>query len=417
MLRARRRAPLAALIGANLVSTVGGSMSLVALPWFVFETTGDTALTGIAATCEFLAVAAASMFAGSAIRLLGPRGTRVLSDVVAGLAVLAVPVLHMTIGIAYPVLLVLVAVNGLLRTPAVAASFVMLAQTARLGATTTEAVSGPYLASLELAKVIGVPLAGATIALVGAPSALAVDAATFLVSGLAIQLFLPAERQPDQDHRPSLRSASQVLRADGVLVRLITIMFAIAVATSGWSSVLAPVYGQTVLHSAPRLAVILTASGIGAIAGSSLAGILGPRFDRRVLTTGAVLLALLPPFILIAFHAPVPAVVGAMLAAGFGSGLFSATFITIQYERIPAAEQGHVFGLVGGIGTAGIAVGPLLAGTLLKVAPLSVGAMAIATVGMTAAAVLALTPGLRRPTTAPITNPDSTTADHRARTR
>ncbi|MEQ4208778.1 MFS transporter [Actinopolymorpha sp. B9G3] len=394
--RPRRRAPLAALMGANLVSTVGGAMSLVALPWFVFQTTGDTALTGIAATCEFLAVAAASLFAGSVIRHLGPRGTRVISDVVAGLAVLAVPVLHVTTGIAYPLLLVLVAVNGLLRTPAVAASMVMLAQTARLAETTTETVSGPYLASLELAKVIGVPLAGATIALVGAPWALVVDAATFLVSGLAIQLFLPAERQPRQDHRPSLLSAAQVLRADRVLVRLITIMLALAVAMSGWNSVLAPVYGQTVLHSAPQLAAILTASGIGAIAGSSLAGILGPRLDRRLLMATAVLLALVPPFILIASQAPVPAVVGAMLTAGFGSGLFSATFITIEYERIPPADQGHVFGLVGGIGTAGIAVGPLLAGALLTVAPLSVGAVAIATVGATAAAALALTPGLRR---------------------
>ncbi|MEQ7007904.1 MFS transporter [Actinopolymorpha sp. B17G11] len=394
--RPRRRAPLAALMGANLVSTVGGAMSLVALPWFVFQTTGDTALTGIAATCEFLAVAAASLFAGSVIRHLGPRGTRVISDVVAGLAVLAVPVLHVTTGIAYPLLLVLVAVNGLLRTPAVAASMVMLAQTARLAETTTETVSGPYLASLELAKVIGVPLAGATIALVGAPWALVVDAATFLVSGLAIQLFLPAERQPRQDHRPSLLSAAQVLRADRVLVRLITIMLALAVAMSGWNSVLAPVYGQTVLHSAPQLAAILTASGIGAIAGSSLAGILGPRLDRRLLMATAVLLALVPPFILIASQAPVPAVVGAMLTAGFGSGLFSATFTTIEYERIPPADQGHVFGLVGGIGTAGIAVGPLLAGALLTVAPLSVGAVAIATVGATAAAALALTPGLRR---------------------
>jgi predicted MFS family arabinose efflux permease len=401
-------------MGANLISTIGGAMSLVALPWFVFETTGDTALTGIAAACEFLAVTAASLFAGSAIRCFGPRGTRVISDVVAGLAVLAVPVLHVTTGVAYPVLLVLVAVNGLLRTPAVAASFVMLAQTARLAATSTDAVSGPYLASLELAKVIGVPLAGATIALVGAPWALVVDAATFLVSGLSIQVFLPAGRQPEHDHRPSLRSATQVLRADGVLVRMITIMFAVSVAMSGWNSVLAPVYRQRVLHSAPQLAAILTASGIGAIAGSSFAGVLGPRLDRRFLTTSAVLLALVPSFILIALHAPVPAIVGAMFVAGLGSGLFSATFIAIEYERIPATEQGHVFGLVGGIGTAGIAVGPLLAGALLKVAPLGVGAAAIAAVGTTAAAVLALTSGLRKPT-APPSDPGSATASGETR--
>ncbi|MFC7403745.1 MFS transporter [Georgenia alba] len=392
-----RRAPLVVLIVANVVSTVGGAMSLVALPWFVFEITGNTTMTGLAATCEFLAVAAASLVAGAFVRRLGPRATRVLSDVFAGVAVLAVPVLHATTGIDYPVLLVLVAVNGFLRTPAVAASFVLLARTADLARTTTDAVSGPYLASLHLANVIGAPLAGAVISLVGAPWALVVDAATFIASGLAVQVFLPSVRDENRDRGPSLRTATAYLRGDRLLVHLVAVSFVLSVALAGWGSVLAPVYGQRVLESPGLLAVILTANGIGSILGSSIAGLVGRRVRRSILMPGSAALAFVPAFVLLALRAPVPAVVAAMLVAGLGAGLFSATFVTIEYERIPTAEQAHVFGMVGGIGTAGVAIGPLLAGVALEVVTFPAVAAAIAVVGVLVAAHLTRLTGLREP--------------------
>ena len=110
---------MAALLAANVISVAGGAMSLVALPWFVLATTGSTVLTGIAAVCETLPVIGSSLVAGAVVDRLGAKRTRVASDAVSAGAVLAIPVLHAGVGIAYWQILVLVAVNGALRTPAV----------------------------------------------------------------------------------------------------------------------------------------------------------------------------------------------------------------------------------------------------------------------------------------------------------
>jgi hypothetical protein len=41
------RRPFLALMGANAVSQIGNMMTLVAVPWFVLETTGSAAQVGL----------------------------------------------------------------------------------------------------------------------------------------------------------------------------------------------------------------------------------------------------------------------------------------------------------------------------------------------------------------------------------
>ena len=42
-----RRAQLLCLIAANAISQLGNVVAVVALPWYVLETTGSAALTGV----------------------------------------------------------------------------------------------------------------------------------------------------------------------------------------------------------------------------------------------------------------------------------------------------------------------------------------------------------------------------------
>lgn len=48
-LRHRRRLPIFALLGANAVSMVGDMMTMVAVPWFVLQTTGSATKTALRA--------------------------------------------------------------------------------------------------------------------------------------------------------------------------------------------------------------------------------------------------------------------------------------------------------------------------------------------------------------------------------
>jgi hypothetical protein len=50
----RRRGPLAALLLAEVVSTTGSQMTLVALPWFVLVTTGSPVRMGVVVAADLV---------------------------------------------------------------------------------------------------------------------------------------------------------------------------------------------------------------------------------------------------------------------------------------------------------------------------------------------------------------------------
>ena len=397
------RTSLAMLVAANLVSTVGGAMSLVALPWFVFSTTGDAALTGVAASCEFAAVVVASTCAGWSIQRLGARGTRVLSDLVSGVAVLAVPALHALGALPFALLLVLVAVNGFLRTPAVAASYLLLAAAADRARTTTDAVSGPYRASLALAGAIGAPVAGAAIAAAGAPLVLVGDAATFLASAALVRAYLPRVVPEHRDDRssPSVAGALRLVVRSPLLRLLVGTSVVLGVLSAAWGTVIAPVYGTEVLRSASALGAVLAAQSAGAILGSWT----GTRVERllplRWLAPLAVATAFVPMFLALARSAPLGVMLPVAFAFGAATGVYGTVLVNIEYATVPPDQQGHVFGVLTALAQTSAAVGPLLAGGVVAASSLRAFALAAAVVGLATAGVLLAARPLREPWRSP----------------
>jgi MFS family permease len=344
-------------------------MSLVALPWFVYETTGSAALTGIAAACETVPVVAVSVVAGTVVARLGARRTRAWSDLVAGVAVLAVPLLHASVGIAYWQLLLLVAANGALRTPAVAASMVMLRDVTRLAGLTHDQTIGPYAASVRLAATLGAPAAGTLIAFIGAPSVLVFDAATFLLSAALILLLVPAAQDEPADAasdenpgRSDVTAGIAVLRGDRMLLTLTLFAVVLAVMTAGWNSVGAPIYGKTVLNSAVQLGVVLGLFGAGALVGNLAYAPLSRRLSRYILLVAALIAAGPLPWVGLAFHPPLMVLLPGMALAGVGLGVLSPLYLSLQYDRVPRSDQAHLFGLTFGLQTGGEALGAALAG-------------------------------------------------------
>jgi predicted MFS family arabinose efflux permease len=404
----RRRRPLVALLTANVISVLGGAMSLVALPWFVFDTTGSAGLTGIAAVCETAPVVLMSIVAGSVVARVGARHTRGWSDLVAGVAVLSIPVLHATGGVAYWQVLVLVGVNGALRTPAVAASLVLLREVTALAGLRDEQTSGAYAASVRLASTLGAPTAGALIAVIGAPGVLAVDAATFLISAVTVWGLIPAHpsarrdsgsrRDPERRSRPT--DGFTVLRNDPLLLTLSGIAVAFAVTSAGWASVAAPIYGQTVLRSPLQLGVVLGTFGAGALIGNLTYARLARHLSRYTILATALLLSGPALWTGLGLQAPLPVLLPLMAAAGLSVGLLPPLYLTLQYRRVPRPQQGHLFGLTFGMETAGQTIGAALIGFVLTYTSLTATLLGMgAATAVFTAAVLRATPlqQLRQP--------------------
>jgi predicted MFS family arabinose efflux permease len=383
---------------------LGGSMSLLAVPWFVYETTGDPLRTGVVALCETLPLVACSFLAGAVVQRIGARRTRVWSDVVSGATVVAIPVLHATTGIPFWLLLVLVAVNGAVRAPAPAASLVLLAVASAARGASTDATIGAYAATLRVATTAGAPLSGLLIAVLGAPSVLLVDAATFLASAALVQALVPAEttaRGAAAAHLPAgtrvgVGAGFAVLRQDRTLALLSTAVVVVAVVEAGWASVLAPVYGTEVLSSALVLGVLFGVLGAGATAGSLLHPWLAARWPAQPLLVAAVLLAGAPRFAVLAAAPPLGWLLLVVFVSGLALGVLGPLWLGVQYERVPRGRQSHVFGVTFGLEQGGVALGALGGGLLLRAVPVTSALLVLAGVGLTVAGALALTRPLQQ---------------------
>jgi MFS family permease len=77
---------------ATLVSAAGNGVALVALPWVVLELTGSAADVGLVAAVAAVPLVLAGLVSGTIVDRFGRRRTAVVSDVLSGVSVAAIPV-------------------------------------------------------------------------------------------------------------------------------------------------------------------------------------------------------------------------------------------------------------------------------------------------------------------------------------
>src|SRR5436189_6241176 len=121
-----RSRSLMALLVAGLVSFTGSAMTFVALPWFVLITTGSTARMGWVLAAELAPVGLLGIPAGGVIGRLGAKLTMNISDAARVPLMTAIPVLHWTGHLSFPLLLALVFLMGCFLAPYYASSRLVL---------------------------------------------------------------------------------------------------------------------------------------------------------------------------------------------------------------------------------------------------------------------------------------------------
>ena len=105
-------------------------------------------------------------------------------------------------------------------------------------------------------------------------------------------------------------------------------------------NVLGPVVAREHYGGALAWSVIITAQAIGLIAGSLVAMRLRPAFPLLVATV--ITFGFVPPFFLLAFHAPVWLVAVSMLAIGVAIDVFEVLWMTALQEHIPGDKLSRV---------------------------------------------------------------------------
>ena len=89
-----KRIPILSLFAANAISNTGNVLATIAIPWFVLQTTGSAAQTGITGFFTILPVVVAGFLGGALIDRLGYKPTSIIADLASGVTVALIPLLQ-----------------------------------------------------------------------------------------------------------------------------------------------------------------------------------------------------------------------------------------------------------------------------------------------------------------------------------
>ena len=360
------------MLSADAISIAGNAAALVAIPWFVLQTTGSASKTGITAAAGIVPVIMSGLVGGPYVDRLGYRRASIIADLTSFAAVAAIPLMHATVGLAFWQLVLLVFLGALLDAPGVTARASMLPEVAEPAGWSLERVSGAAAAVNRAARLAGAPLAGLLIVFAGPVNVLWIDAGTFVFSAAAIAFGVPP--RATTRHEPKEGAGTSYLTEikegfaflyDRRALFVLTVVITVTNMLDAVGIVALPVYASRIYGTAWSLGLMIGISGAGAVLGALAYSAVGERLSRRTVFTwgfaGATIwypiAALFPPL-------------GVMLTArgvsGAAAGPINPVIDTVFLERVPDGMRGRVFGVGNAAAWIAMPLGVLIAGPAIE---------------------------------------------------
>jgi len=391
-----RHRPLRALLVAEVISTTGAQMTWLALPWFVLTTTGSAGQMTLVIMTALIGTAVAGIPAGSLVQRMGARRSMLISDALRAPLMLLVPILHWTGHLSLAALLVLAFLLGMLAMPYFTAQKVMVPELLGEDEETISQANGLFQGAIRLTLLLGPPLAGLLIGVIGAANVLVIDGLTYLVSFALVGAFVP-RREPspasEEEDTGGILVGLRFLVRDSLLRVWIPLFVA---GDAAWQAFFAavPVLVIERFDARATIAGLLFAGfGAGALIGNFLSfRFFVQRYDGLLLVALTVPLQAAPLWIL-TLDIGAPVMFAAILVSGIGNGICNPSIHTIFTLRMPIAIRAKAMSAMGAIWGIGTPLGLVFAGPILAkygAWPVLVGFAAVQTVAMLGVAVAAL---------------------------
>jgi predicted MFS family arabinose efflux permease len=362
----KRTATLPALLTAEVVSSTGGAMTFVALPWFVLTTSGSPSRMSIVLAVEILPMALLGLPSGSVVSRFGARATMLVSDLVRAPLVALVPILHWTGHLSFAGLLAIVFLLGIFNTPYLSSQRSILPEIFGDDETVIAKASSLFGAAQQLPIVIGPAVAGALIAWIGTSPLLVVDGATFLFAFVTVLTFVRGgKRVPGDDESRGVLAGVRYLARDRLLGSMTLTVIVLDGAANG-ISVAVPLLAFTRYGRDPHIAGwIFTGFGIGALAGSLLVVKLLDRFKPLQIACVGIVAATLPLWLVVpSVSWPVAAL--AVVVCGLFVPLINAPVMGLVSVRPPVALRAKVMTAVMTASGLGSPIGRLVVGPIYR---------------------------------------------------
>jgi MFS family permease len=360
--------PLYSLFAANAISLTGNVFTMIAIPWFVLQTTGSAAKTGITGFFNILPVVLAGFFGGTIVDRLGYRRTSVISDLASGITTGLVPALYLTGSLQFWQLMLLVFLGAFLDTPGNTARDALLPELAEQAGMPIERATSLTHVIERGARMVGAPLAGLLIGIVGTANVLWLDAASFFISAGLVWIFIPAlkkQQSGSTDYLGELKQGLRFIAQDSLIFSLVIMVMLTNFLDAIFGGVVQPVYVKEVYGSALNLGLLISANGAGAVIGGLIFAAVGHRLPRHATFVAAFVFTGIR-FWIYALYPSVWILIVVTLITSLGAGPLNPIIGAISFERIPSNMRGRVFGaLTAGAGLA-MPLGLLLGGVLTE---------------------------------------------------
>lgn len=399
-IKTKNHIPLYALYIASLISVTGDAMASIAIPWFVLQTTGSAIQTGITAFFAISPIILGTFFGGTIVDRVGYKRISVMADLASGLTMLMIPLLYSTIGLQFWQLLALVFIGNLMDAPGRSARQSMLPELAEAADTSLDRATGTTQALSRATQMLGAPIAGILIVFIGAIGVLWIDAATFLISAITIQLFIPvvlfkkqAEIQAESENSyfEDLREGFRFVKNDPLILTIIVVVMLTNMIDSAMHGVTYPIYILELYGNAWSLGVVLGVFGASALVGTLFYSWLGEKYSRRWVFI-ITFMIVGTRFFFMLLYPSLPILIGISILTGLAVGPINPILSVISYERIPDHMRARVFGLLSAGVLVAMPAGALMAGFLLEYVGMTPALMIYGTVYILAISSLIFNP-------------------------
>ena len=327
---------------ARAVSLLGTSMAPVALAFAVLGLPGGSpAALGAVLAGRSIAQVVFLLFGGALADRFPRYRIMVGSDLLAFAAQAAVAALFITRTASLAPLVGLSALNGAANALFLPASRGLIPEIA--DSSQLQSANAFIRLAENSASLAGAAISGAIIVAVGAGWAVGVDAGTFAVSAVLVLTSRAPRRGPARERTTmlsDLRDGWHEFRSRTWIWVIVAQFAVVNLCFAPCVLVLGPVVAKAHWGGALAWSVIVTANAVGLIAGSFLALRLRPKLPLLVATLATF--GFLPPFFLLAVHAPVWLMASSMLVNGLAVDVFEVLWLTALQVYVPGDKLSRV---------------------------------------------------------------------------
>jgi len=387
---------------SNFVSGLGNSIVMITIPWLILQETGSPAFAGLVAAISALPGLFISPIGGWLVDHIGRRSVSIGADLLSSLSVMAFPIVALTSDLSSLTILLIAVVGAIFDPAGYTARKTLLADVAKASEIKLDRLNGIHDGFMGLAWIIGPAVGAGLISTIGAVDSFWVSAALFIIAALAIAFLRVgnlgrdardlAEQRGEVSNR-SIRVGFQVLWSDKLLRTITISILVLAAVYLPTETVVLPTYFEQ-LDNPAGLGIVISALAAGSTIGSFGYGWISTRLSRRTLVR-MTLIGTAVSIIPMAFLPPLPLLATAAFFLGLSWGPFNPLISTLIQQRVPADQQGRVFGVQTAVFYAAPPLGMVISGLSVENVGVRTTYLFLAAILSTTAILALLTKSLR----------------------